>query len=246
MLANPTLDKLLQLRLKGMYEALQEQLQQGPNDLTFEERLGFLVEREWLNRENNRISRRLKQAKFKENACIEDIDYKQQSRGFEKSFILELAQGYWLKQHKNILITGSTGTGKTYIACAIAHQACLQGYTSRYYRLPRLLHEIHMARADGSYSKLLTSIAKTNIIILDDWGLTPLSCEQRRDLLEIIDDRHQIHSILITSQLPVTHWHEYIGEATLADAILDRLVHGSIKLALKGDSLRREKKDKEI
>jgi len=214
MLHNQTLEKLRALRLSGMAEALQEQLAQPLGDLDFESRLGLLVEREWYERENRRLKRRLHDAKLKQSACIEDINYKH-PRGLVKSTIMELSQMRWLSSHMNIIITGPTGCGKTYLACALAHKACLQGFTSRYYRLPRLWHELKLTKADGTYTKWLEKIAKVDILILDDWGLVSFDGDQRRDLLELMDDRYQRKSTIITSQLPVTHWHEYLNDATL-------------------------------
>lgn len=237
MLVHPTLDKLIQLRLSGMHDGFQDVLQHH-RDFTFEDGLAYLVEREWLQRENKRIARRLKQAKLKQVACLEDIDFTP-TRGLTKPVMQQLAQGQWIKQHLNLLITGSTGTGKSYVACAIGHQACLQQFTVRYYRMPRLLHEMQIARADGSYPSLLQRLAKTQILILDDWAVSPLTDQQRRDLLEIMDDRYQHSSTIITSQLPIDHWHENIGDATLADAILDRLLHNAIRLTLAGGSRRK-------
>ncbi len=241
MLTHPTLDKLHSLRLTGMADALQEQLTQPLLDLDFESRLGLLVEREWLQRENRRLKRRLSQAKLQQNACIEDINFKH-PRGLNKAVILELMNGQWIHQHLNLLITGPTGCGKTYLACAMAHKACLTGFTSRYYRLPRLWQELKIAKADGSYINWLNQLAKVNLLILDDWGLVTPNDEQRRDLLEILEDRYQQRSTIITSQLPTTHWHEHLKDATLADAILDRLLHNAIRLELKGDSLRKNQK----
>jgi DNA replication protein DnaC len=237
MLVHPTLDKLMQLRLSGMHEGFQDYLQHH-RELNFEDGLAGLVEREWLLRENKRITRRLRQAKLKQTACLEDIDFKA-TRGLPKAVILQLAQGQWIKQHLNLLITGSTGTGKSYLACALGHQACLQQFTVRYYRMPRLLQAMQIARADGSYPQLLHQLAKTQVVILDDWGIAPLTDQQRRDLLEIMDDRYQSSSTIITSQLPVDHWHENIGDATLADAILDRLLHNTVRLTLSGGSRRK-------
>lgn len=238
MLNNSTLDKLRTLHLTGMAEAFQEQLTRPLSDLDFESRLGFLIERECYLRENRRLKKRLMQAKFHQPACVEDINF-QHPRGLNKAEILELARGQWLNQHLNLLITGPTGCGKTYLACALAHKACLTGFTSKYFRLPRLWHDLKIAKADGTYTHWLSQVAKINVLILDDWGVVSPDSEQRRDLLEILDDRYQQRSTIITSQLPITHWHEHLNDATLADAILDRLVHNSIKLNLKGDSMRK-------
>lgn len=241
MLNHATLDKLRELRLPGMAEAFQEQLMQPLPDLDFESRLGMLIEREWLLRENRRLKRRLQQAKLQQSACVENIDY-QHPRGLNKAAILELARGQWIKQHLNLLITGPTGCGKTYMACALAHKACLTGFTSRYYRLPRLWNELKVAKASGAYNQWLAQLAKVDILILDDWGIVPPDHEQRRDLLEILDDRYQQRSTIITSQLPTSHWHEHLNDATVADAILDRLLHNAIRIELKGESLRKKQK----
>lgn len=241
MLNQPTLEKLRALKLTGMADALSEQMQNPIPDLDFESRLGLLIDREWYLRENRRLSRRLSQAKLKQTACIEDIDFKH-PRDLKKSVINELVQGQWIRHHFNLLITGPTGCGKTYIACALAHQACLGGFTAQYYRLPRLWNELKIAKANGTYAKWLSHTAKIDVLLLDDWGLTAPDDEQRRDLLEILDDRYQRKSTIITSQLPITHWHEHLNDATLADAILDRLLHNSIKMELKGDSLRKNQK----
>ena len=241
MLNQPTLERLRTLKLTGMAEAFKEQLERPLSDLDFESRLVLLIDREWYLRENRRLNRRLTQAKLQQTACVEDIDFKH-PRGLDKAVIQELARGQWLQQHLNLLITGPTGCGKTYLACALLHKACLLGFTARYYRLPRLWHELKVAKANGSYASWLTQLAKIDLVLLDDWGLITPDEEQRRDLLEILDDRYQRKSTIITSQLPTTHWHEHLNDATLADAILDRLLHNAIKLELKGESLRKSKK----
>ncbi len=241
MLNQPTLEKLRQLRLTGMAEAFSEQLAQPLPDLDFESRLGLLVEREWAMRENRRLKRRLAQAKLQQPACVENIDFKH-PRGLEKAKILELSNCDWVRNHLCLIITGPTGCGKTYLACALSHRACLKGFTSRYYRLSRLWHELKVAKADGTYTKWLAQTAKIDILVLDDWGLTPLDDEQRHDLLEILDDRYQKSCTVLTSQLPITLWHEHLNDATLADAILDRLLHQSVRLELQGESLRKKNK----
>ena len=190
-------------------------------------------------RQNMRLTRLLKEARLKQPAAIEDIDYRV-GRGLEKSQIASLASGDWIRAHQNLLICGPTGVGKSYLACALGNQACRQGLAVLYLRAPRLIEELRISHADGSFVKRLARFAKTDLVIIDDWALSPLTPEARNDLLEILDDRMNTRSTLITSQLPVKHWHEYIGEPTLADAILDRLVHNAHKLTLKGESMRKK------
>ncbi len=239
MLTHPILDKLQTLRLTGMYQALVEQLQMPDiAALTFEERLGLLVDRESTERENRRLTTRLRQAKLRQTACIEDIDYRH-PRGLDKSLMARLATCQWVRERHNVLITGPTGIGKTWLGCALGHKACREGLTVLYLRLPRFLPELPIAKGDGRYGKLLTTLAKTDVLILDDWGLAPFSDENRRDLLEIVEDRHERRATIITSQLPVEHWHDALGDPTLADAILDRLVHNAYKIALHGESMRK-------
>lgn len=241
MLPHPTLDKLSALRLSGMHKALQEQLALPDIDhLSFEERLGLLADRELTEREDRRLQTRLRQAKLKQSACLEDLDTRT-PRGLDKALITQLATGQWLRDGLNLLILGPTGVGKTWIACALAQQARRQGFTTCYLRAPRLFENLHLAHADGRFPKLMAGYAKTDLIVLDDWGLASLDAAARRDLLELLDDRHDQRSTLVTSQLPVDHWHEVIGDPTLADAILDRLVHSAYRITLKGESMRKRK-----
>ena len=239
MLTHPTLEKLQTLRLSGMLKALNEQ-QQMPEieSLGFEERLGLLIDREVTERDNRRLETRLKKARLRHACCVEDLDFKA-SRGLDKSLILTLAACAWIARGINVLICGPTGVGKSYLACALGHKACLEGYSVLYLRLPRLFEELRLAKADGRYGKLMLGYAKTDLLILDDWGLTPMTDPQRRDLLELLEDRYGGKSTIVTSQLPVPAWHEAIGDPTLADAILDRLVHNAYKIELKGDSMRK-------
>jgi DNA replication protein DnaC len=240
MLTQPIFDKLEQLRFYGMLKALEEQMQMPDIDkLGFEERLGLLLDREMTFREDRRLKTRLRKAKLKQNACVEDIDFRH-PRKLDKTLFMGLADCRWLKEHNNVLLIGPTGVGKTYLACALAQKACREGYSALYFRLPRLLHELSIAKADGRYDKLLAGIGRTDLLVLDDWGLDKFVKEQRHDLLEILEDRHGLRSTLITSQLPVKHWHDIIADPTLADAILDRLVHNAYKLVLDGDSMRKK------
>ena len=240
MLYHPTLDKLRMLKFSGMCLALEEQMQSPDiTQLSFEERLGLLIDREITERDNRRLTSRLRQARLKQQACLEDIDY-QANRGLDKTLLLKLSDCQWVKKAINILITGPTGIGKSWMACALAQKACREGYSAYYQRLTRLLQELPLARGDGSYAKLLARLAKTDVLVLDDWGLVKLNAEQRRDLLEILEDRHGSRATIITSQLPIDQWHDIIGDATLADAIMDRLVHNAYKINLTGESMRKK------
>jgi DNA replication protein DnaC len=239
MLNHPTLEKLQTLRLTGMLKALREQQNMPDIDsLGFEERLALLIDREATERENRRLGSRLKKAKLRHCCCVEDLDFKT-SRGLDKALILGLAACTWILRGLNVLICGPTGVGKSYLACALAHKACLEGYSAIYLRLPRWFEELRLAKADGRYGKLMLTYAKTDLLVLDDWGLTPMTDPQRRDLLELLEDRYGKRSTIVTSQLPVSSWHEAIGDPTLADAILDRLVHNAHKIELKGESMRK-------
>jgi DNA replication protein DnaC len=242
MLLHPTLDKLHALRLTGMARALEAQMTMPDiGALSFEERLGLLVDHECTERDDRRLKTRLRNAALRQAACLEDIDYRH-ARGLDKSLMKKLATCQWLREHHNLLLCGPTGIGKSWLACALAHQACRQGFSVRYLRLPRLLPELCVAKGDGRYRKLLAQLARTDLIVLDDLGVGALTEEQRRDLLELLEDRYGLRSTLVTSQFPVEHWHQLIGDPTLADAILDRLVHNAYRIALKGDSLRKRRK----
>ena len=239
MLTHPTVDKLHQLRCTAMATALAEQLRSPQVEaLSFEERLALIVDRELTERHSRQLTNRLRRAKLRHAACVEDIDFRQ-PRGLDRDLVLSLADGRWIRDHLNLLVTGPAGVGKTWIACALTHSACRLGYSASYRRLPRLLTELAIARADGRYAKLLASLAKTAVLVIDDWGVSKLSAENRRDLLEIIEDRHGLRSTIVTSQLPVESWHAVIGDPTLGDAILDRLVHNAYQLNLKGESMRK-------
>jgi DNA replication protein DnaC len=241
MLSHPTVDKLHSLKLTGMYQALIEQMNMPDiNALAFEERLGRLVDREMTERDQRRLKTRLQRAKLRLSACIEDMDYRH-PRGLDQSLMTKLGTCQWVHERHNVLITGPTGIGKTWIACALGHQACRQGLGVLYLRLPRFLQELSMAKGDGRYVRLMKALAKTDLLILDDWGLSSLNDENRRDLLELLEDRYDTRATIVTSQFPVEHWYEAIGDPTLADAILDRLVHNAYKLLLKGESMRKRK-----
>lgn len=242
MLNQPTQDKLAQMRLVGMLEELRRQNEHPShyNSMSFEERLGHLVEQEWLARENRRLSARLRHAKIKQPAaCIEDIDYKQ-DRGLDKALVRQLARCEWVTEKKNLLITGPAGVGKSYLACALANQACRQGLTVYYRRLSRLMAELAVAREEGTENRLLKRLAKVDVLVIDDWGLLALGTQERHWVLEIAEDRYDTRPIVITSQLPVKDWYGYIGDDTLADAILDRIVRRSLRVEFKptAESLR--------
>lgn len=242
MLNHPTLDQLRALRLDGMAKAFEEQMQIGSvSELTFEERLGLLIDREVTVRSDRRLKTRLRQARLRQAvACVEDIDFRTR-RGLDRKHFMSLASCDWIAHHKNVLLTGPTGVGKTYLSCALANKACREGYSVRYLRLGRFLDDLGLAHADGRYPKLMSQLARTDLLVLDDWGLAPLGDADRRELLEILEDRHELRSTMVTSQLPIATWHDAIGQPTLADAILDRLVHNAYRIELHGESMRLKK-----
>ena len=242
MLNEQTLDKLYAMKLSGMADAFQEQLQQPSlSPLSFEERFGMVVDRQGTWKEDCRMKRLLQEAKLKIQASVEDIDYKS-PRGIDRSVMMSLSSCDWIKKHQNILITGPTGVGKTFLACALAHKACQEGYRSFYLRAPKFYYQLALAKADGSYGKIMAKLSKTHLLVLDDMGLAPMTDSERRDLLEVIEDRHGHVSTIITSQLPVENWHETIGDPTIADAILDRLIHNAHRIHIKGGSMRKKLK----
>jgi DNA replication protein DnaC len=234
-----TVEKLITMKLHGMAKAVQEQMKNRTyKDLSFEERLGMLVDREMDSRQDRKLRSLLTKARFRyQGASVEDINF-MAKRGITKDVILSLSQNAWIKDKRNIIITGSTGVGKTYMACALGNSACRAGISTYYARLPRLFQELKISKADGSYGKLLQKLSRVNLLVVDDWGLSPLSDAERRDFLEIMEDRYNVRSTIISSQIPVEKWHDLIGEPTIADAICDRLIHNAHKIKLTGKSMR--------
>ena len=239
MLTHPTADRLRELGLTGMARALEEQ-RRHPDaaELSFEDRLAMLVEREALERDSKRLAARLRFAGLRQQGTSEDVDHRA-ARGLDRALFQRLTNGEWIERRQDLLVTDPTGTGKTWLSCALGHRACRDNRSVLYQRVPRLLEGLGLARGDGRYARMLKSLARVQLLILDDWAITPLTAEQRRDVMEIIDDRHDRASTIVASQVPVEHWHEHIGNPTIADAVLDRLVHGAHRIELKGESMRK-------
>ena len=243
MLTQPTVEQLTELRLHALSRAWQDQQADASMaELGFDERLALLVEAEWIDRQNKRLTRALKEAKLRiSGACVEDVDFASE-RKLSRKTVRELARCRWIKEHQNVVLTGPTGVGKTYLACALAQQACRQGYRVLYRRTSRLFDELRLARADGTYPRLLARFARMDVVVIDDWGLAPLEDSERRDLLEIMEDRYGLRSTIWTSQLPVEKWHDHMGDPTVADAICDRLLHNAHRIVLQGPSRRKNEK----
>jgi DNA replication protein DnaC len=241
MLNQPIVDKLSALKLSGMQEGLREQMENPQyKKLSFEERFGMLLDREWDLRQTRKLQRRMRMARFREQAVMEDLKISA-NRGLDRKQVLYLAEGQWIRERLNTIITGPTGAGKTYLCCALGNAACRNGYSVRYFPLSRLLNKLKLYRADGSYPKFLDQLAKTQLLILDDWLRNPLTETQTNDILEIMEDRYNHHSTMVATQIPVAEWHELFGNPTLADAIMDRIIHNAYRLELKGESMRKKK-----
>ena len=241
MLTQATIDKMIEMKMPSLAEEFRRQIASAEfSSLSFEERVGMMIDVECASRDQRKLRRRLGWARLRHQASLEDVDW-QASRGLDRQVVLSLGRCGWIREHLNVLITGPAGIGKSWLACAFAERACRSGYSAYYVRAPRLYQELAVARGDGSYGRMLARLAKTELVVLDDFALTPLKDQERRDLLEILEDRHERASTLVTSQPPVKQWHEAIGEPTLADAICDRLVHGAHRIELKGPSLREPK-----
>lgn len=246
MLNQHTIERLNQMHLRGMAEALVNHSKNADfQGLSFEERLGMLVDYEYTFRQNRRLARLLAQARLKLSACLEDLDY-QHPRGIERTLIRDLSTCQWIESHLNVLITGPSGVGKTYLACALAHTACRHGLNARYYRVSALLSELTSTKGDGTYLRFLKQLSNFKLLILDDWALAPFSPDQARDMLEVIDARSNSGSLIINSQLPLDTWHQNLPDPTLADAILDRIMHNSYRISLKGESMRKVQASKKL
>jgi DNA replication protein DnaC len=241
MLNQPTLEKLQSMKLHGMADAFRAQRETThSSSLAFEERFAMLVDQQWLWKENRALARRLRSARLKEKGVVEDIDY-QHPRGLDRKLIRTLATSEWVRQHQHILLLGPTGIGKTWLACALAQKACRDGFTILHKRAAELFRELAVAHVDGSFGRLLTRLSRIDILVLDDFAMAPLKDSERRDFLEICDDRYQRRSLILTSQMPVAHWHEQIGDVSVADSILDRVVHNAYRIELNGESMRKKR-----
>lgn len=245
MLTQPTVDKLIAMRLRGMAEALREQQESADlQGLSFEERFGLLIDRQWNWRQNRALERRLRNGRLQGTACVEDIDYRT-ARGLDRQLMRSLAQeSAWVREHQHLFLIGPTGIGKTWLARALAQKACRDGYTALFQKAAELFRGLATARADGTHSRLLYQLSHVDLLIVDDWAMAPMTEAERRDFLEICDVRYQARSTLLTSQLPVANWHTQIGDPTIADSILDRLVHNAHRIELKGESMRRKRAQK--
>jgi len=246
MLNQQTVEKLHALRLHGIAEAFRAQSEQtGITELSFEERFALLVDQQWNWKQNRALARRLAHAKLRHRASVEDIDFRS-PRGLDRALVRSLAQdSAWVRQHQNLFLIGPTGIGKSFLACALAEKACRDGFTAWYTRAAQLFRDLALARADGSLRRLFTRLAKVEVLLVDDWAMAPLADVERRDFLEICEDRYQMRSTVLTSQLPVAQWHAQIGDPTLADSILDRLVHHAHRIEMQGESMRKKRGGKE-
>lgn len=241
MLNEQTVEKLHVMKLFGMAEAFRLQMESpGTSGLSFEERFALLVDQQWTWRENRALARRLRAAKLKERGVIEDINY-QHPRQLDRKLMRALISSDWVRQHHNILFIGPTGIGKSWLGCALAHKACRDGFTVLHKRTAELFRELAVAHADGSFGRLLLKLSRLDVLLLDDFAMAPFKDSERRDFLEICDDRYQRRSLILTSQVPIAHWHEQIGDPTIADSILDRIVHNAYRIELNGESMRKRK-----
>jgi DNA replication protein DnaC len=241
MLNQPTIEKLNAMKLHEMAEAFRAQLESpGASQLGFEERFALLVDQQWLWKENRALTRRLQSAHLKERGVIEDIDY-QHPRGLDRKLMRTLATSEWIRQKQNLLLIGPTGIGKSWLSCALAHKACRDGFSVLHQRTSELFRDLAVAHVDGSIGRLLLKLSRIDVLLLDDFAMAPLKESERRDFLEICDDRYQRRSMILTSQMPIAHWHEQIGDPTIADSILDRLVHNAYRIELAGESMRKKR-----
>jgi len=242
MLNQPTVEKLQIMKLHGMAQAFREQLESpGTHQLSFEERFGLLVDQQWLWKENRALARRLQAARLKERSVMEDIDY-QHPRGLDRKLMRTLATSEWIRQHQHVLLIGPTGIGKSWLGCALAQRACRDGFSVLHKRCSELFRDLAVSHADGSLGRLLLRFSRIDVLLLDDFAMAPLKDSERRDLLEICDDRYQRRSLILTSQVPIAHWHEQIGDPTIADSILDRIVHNAHRIELDGESMRKKRR----